>query len=364
MGRVSSFDRYAMGECLALALRGQGSVSPNPMVGAVLAKKGRIVARGWHRKFGGPHAEVTCLDSYRGDPAGTTLYVSLEPCSHFGKTPPCTDRIIRSGISQVVVAMKDPNPLVSGRGIRRLRAAGITVRSGLLAREAGKLNHAFVKNITTGLPYVCMKIAQSVDGCIGGEEAPRWLTSRESRTLVHEWRTMYDALLVGAGTVRQDDPLLNVRLAKGRDPDVVIIDGRATLDPARQVFAYKGGRRVFVAVEESYAADRSARLRQFEKAGAIVLVVKGARGVIPLEPLLRELSRQGIASVLVEGGAGVFTSFRDSGLVDEEQVFVAPIHLGRGVPVYGHPALTAQERRRTLSARRVGKDILYSIHYT
>jgi diaminohydroxyphosphoribosylaminopyrimidine deaminase / 5-amino-6-(5-phosphoribosylamino)uracil reductase len=363
MGTGERFDRLMMQECFALARLGTGRVSPNPMVGALLVKQGKIVARGWHRQFGGPHAEAACLDSYRGDPAGATLYVSLEPCSHFGKTPPCAELIVRSGIARVVAAMKDPNPLVAGRGLRRLRAAGISVTTGVLAREAEYLNRAFIKYVTTGLPYVCVKIAQSIDGYIGGPGAPAWLTSPQSRKLVHQWRGAYDAVLVGAGTVRTDDPQLNVRLAPGRDPDIVVLDGKASLDQRRRLFTRPGNRRVFIAVEDSFARKHPLRIRRFESAGSIVLRVKGKNGVIPLEPLIRELSRHGIASLLVEGGANVFTQFRDSGLVDEQQIFVAPVHLGGGVPAFTAPAPAAENRPHILSARRVGRDVLYSVHY-
>ena len=191
-----------MSECLLLAELGKGQVSPNPLVGAVLVRDGRVVARGYHQRCGGPHAEMNCLAHYTGDVRSATMYVSLEPCSHHGKTPPCADMLSGSGLRHVVVGMKDPNPLVSGRGIERLRNAGVEVTVGVLEREARELNRVFVTHIRAKRPYVHVKIAQSMDGFIASPNARRrWISSAASRALVHRWRAEYDAVLVGAGTV-------------------------------------------------------------------------------------------------------------------------------------------------------------------
>ena len=226
-----------MQECLRLAERGRGSVSPNPMVGAVLVRKGRVLGRGYHARFGGPHAEVNCLGSVRGSTADSTLYVNLEPCAYYGKTPPCVDAVIAAGVREVFTAMKDPNPRVAGRGIRKLRSAGITVHVGLLGDEAKRLNRAFIRHTTVRRPFVHLKIAQSLDGMIAGPRRDnRWITSSASRALVHRMRSEHDAVLVGAGTIRADNPLLTVRSARGRNPHVVILDGRLNVSPKARIF--------------------------------------------------------------------------------------------------------------------------------
>jgi diaminohydroxyphosphoribosylaminopyrimidine deaminase/5-amino-6-(5-phosphoribosylamino)uracil reductase len=363
MSKGGNRDERMMQECLALAERGAGSVSPNPMVGAVLVKGGGIVSQGWHQKFGGPHAEAVCLDAYKGDPAGGTLYVSLEPCSHVGKTPPCADMILRSGISRVVVAMQDPNPLVAGKGIRKLRSGGVRVEVGVCAREAARLNRFFIKAVTSGLPYVCVKIAQTVDGYIGGEGAPRWLTSPEARTMVHQWRSRYDAVLVGAGTVRTDDPDLTVRLVRGRNPDVVIMDGLATIPASSRILTSRRRRRVFVVVDDSNPRGAGDRVNSLEAAGAIMVPLPARHGRVPLESVLRALVERNIASVFVEGGAEIFTQFRESRLVDEERIFVAPFTLGGGIPASVRAASRIDDRKRTTIVRQVGRDTLYTVNY-
>src|SRR5258706_309746 len=208
----SATDELYMLECLALARRGAGSVSPNPMVGCVIVKKGIVIGRGYHRRFGGPHAEVNAIRSSAAPVRGSTLYVNLEPCNHQGKTPPCTELIIRSKIARVVVGTTDPNPLVSGGGIRRLRRAGVKVSVGLLEEECLRLNEFFFKYITTRLPFVTLKVAQTLDGKIAAPKSfPRWITGRQSRRHVHTLRSQYDAVMVGAGTVLADNPRLTVR---------------------------------------------------------------------------------------------------------------------------------------------------------
>ena len=233
--------------CLHLAEKGRGLVSPNPLVGAVLVRANRIVAQGYHRRFGGPHAEVECLRRYSGHPGSTTLYVNLEPCTYFGKTPPCTDLIIRSGIKTVVVGMKDPNPRVNGSGIRRLRTSGITVVPGILEGNARALNRAFITYVTKARPLVHVKIAQSLDGKIAQRlNSSTRVTGREAERLVHRMRSEHDAILVGAGTVRVDNPLLNVRLVKGIDPAAVVIDGRLSVGVERRLWRTARHRRVLL----------------------------------------------------------------------------------------------------------------------
>jgi diaminohydroxyphosphoribosylaminopyrimidine deaminase / 5-amino-6-(5-phosphoribosylamino)uracil reductase len=353
-----------MRACFALAERGHGRVSPNPLVGAVLVKGGRIVSRGWHRRFGAPHAEVECLRAYKGSLRGATLYVNLEPCAHYGKTPPCADMLLAAGLRSVVVAMKDPNPVVAGRGITKLRQGGASVRVGVCEEEARRLNKFFVKHITTGIPYVHLKIAQSMDGYIGGENAPRWITSPPSLRLVHEWRARYDAVLIGAGTVAADDPSITVRHTKGRHPHVIILDGRLSLKDSSELLRMIHQRYVFLCVEASCAARAHARVRELEDRGIIILRFPGKRGRFAPGDVLREVYRYGVGSILVEGGSSVFAQFREAELDDETSIFVAPFMLGGGVPAFAGDARPGIRRRSaTTIVRPVGRDILFQAVY-
>jgi diaminohydroxyphosphoribosylaminopyrimidine deaminase / 5-amino-6-(5-phosphoribosylamino)uracil reductase len=355
-----------MRECFGLALRGKGRVSPNPLVGAILVRGNRIIARGWHRRFGGPHAEVECLDRFHGNPAGSRLFVNLEPCAHYGKTPPCTERIIASGVRSVVIAMKDPNPLVSGRGIRALRKAGVRVSCGVLESEAKELNRVFLKHITRRVPYVHVKIAQSIDGFIGGKNAPRYLSSSTSLRLVHRWRAEHDAVLVGAGTVRADNPHLTVRHYRGHDPHVVVIDGRFSISEHANVLRRDRGRGVFVCISERAAARSRTKIGRLEARGILVLRFPAPGGVVRLRDVLLALYRFSIGSVLVEGGGSIFSQFLAQGLADELSIFVTPRLLGAGVSALGgegrsRPAL---ERSTGFRMRRAGKDILFTTQFT
>jgi diaminohydroxyphosphoribosylaminopyrimidine deaminase/5-amino-6-(5-phosphoribosylamino)uracil reductase len=350
-----------MAECLRLAALGEGRVSPNPLVGAVLVRNGRILSRGYHRRFGGPHAEVECLRKFRGDPRGTTLYVNLEPCAHQGKTPPCTDLILASGIHDVVVAMQDPNPLVRGRGIRTLRRAGVRVRTGVLGAEARDLNERFVIGMTRRRPYIHLKLALSRDGFIthaAGTE--RRITGRDARVLVHRWRASHDAVLVGAGTIRADDPALTVRHAAGRDPDVVILDGRLSVPPDARVFRSARDRRVYVVTWEGRKRTEKVR-RLLEKRGVEIIELPGRRGRIALPMVVRELYRHHIGSLLVEGGADVAEQLIARGLVDRLSVFVTPVVFGgglKGIAVKGPAPVLAGS---SVHAEQVGRDVLMTL---
>jgi len=360
--RATEADERFMRLCLRLAARGRGHVSPNPLVGAVLVRKGRVVARGWHRRFGGPHAEVDCLRKARGRLREATLYVNLEPCAHYGKTPPCTERIIAAGIGSVVIGMRDPNPLVAGRGIRMLKGAGIRVRAGVLEEEAKELNRFFTTHITRSTPYVHVKVAQSIDGFIGGERAPRYLSSPASLRLVHRWRAEYDAVLVGAGTVRTDNPRLTVRHHRGRDPHVVIIDGELRVPESANVLKRDQGRGVFLCVSEGAARRHAGKVQRLEGRGIAVLRFRSRGGLIPLNDVLHQLYRFSIGSILVEGGSNIFNQFVRGHLADELSVFVTPMLLGKGVPAFAlcDGAAPAFSTARELHGRTVGKDMLFS----
>jgi len=355
-------DEQFMRECFRLAEKGRGFVSPNPLVGAVLVKSGRIVARGYHHRFGGAHAEIDCLNRYRGDCSNATLYVNLEPCEHRGKTPPCTDRIIQAGVRRVVAAMKDPNPLVSGRGIGRLRRAGIRVNVGVLQDEARELNRHFVRHITARRPYVHVKIAQTFDGFIAGRNSqPRWISSIPSRRLVHRWRAEHDAVLVGAGTVLADNPRLDVRLVRGRSPAVVILDGRLNVPYGSRLLKRDVPIYLFAAAAAMRRKPlKAARLRAM---GIMIVPLRAERGGrVPLDEVLGELYSRNIGSVLVEGGSEVFAQFLYEGPVDQVSIFLAPCVLGSGIPAFGLEA--GRRRFRTafkadrMVAAKVGRDIL------
>lgn len=334
-----------MRECLRLAEFGRPAVSPNPLVGAVLVRNGKVIGRGYHARFGAPHAEVRCLRAARGPLSGSTLYVNLEPCSHHGKTPPCADLIIASGVREVFIAMRDPNPLVAGRGIRRLRSAGVQVHLGVLEKEAKRLNRAFLRYITSRRPFVHLKIAQSLDGMIAGPRgSPRWITSAASRVLVHQLRSDHDAVLVGAGTIHADDPQLNVRLARGRSPHVVVLDGRLRISPNARVFRTAHKRSVFVCTTREAAIRKRRTVESLRAHGVKILEFNMPSGTIRLRPLLRRLYHLNIGSLLVEGGRGVFTQFVRHGLVDEMSIFIAPILMGSGLTTFSEAARSSFSR--------------------
>jgi diaminohydroxyphosphoribosylaminopyrimidine deaminase/5-amino-6-(5-phosphoribosylamino)uracil reductase len=351
-----------MRECLRLAGLGRGSVSPNPLVGAVLVRHGKIIGRGHHARFGGPHAEVRCLRTAGARLSGSTLYVNLEPCSYYGKTPPCTDLIISAGVREVFAAMRDPNPLVAGAGIRKLRAAGITVHVGLLEEEARRLNRAFIRHITSRRPYVHLKIAQSLDGMIAGEGgSPRRITSIESRALVYRMRAEHDAILVGARTIRVDDPLLTVHSARGRSPHAVILDGHLSVSSNARVFRTTGKRLVIVCTTGRTAKRKRKAVEALKRRGVNVLEFDARSATLSLRPLLQRLYRLNIGSILVEGGRQVFTQFVRERCVDEVSIFIAPKFLEKGVTAF---AETARTRFSTLidptstTVRLIGGDIL------
>lgn len=328
-------DKRFMTEALDLAVKGGRAVSPNPLVGAVLVKGGKVVARGYHRFFGGAHAEVECLAAYRGDLRGTTLYVTLEPCSHYGKTPPCAQLLATTPIGRFVVAMTDPNPLVAGKGIRILRKAGKRVEVGVLGEEAEDLNRRFIRAVTHHRPYVHLKVAQTLDGRITKGTGNRDLiTGPEARRVVHAMRTDFDAVLVGARTVQLDDPRLTVRTMPGNDPHVVVLDGRLSMTPDAALIRAGKRRTVYVVTSTSALRTRRARAVALARAGVQVIGVDAKGGRIDLHKALGVIYDEGIGSVLVEGGAEVFGQCVAAGVVDEMSVFVAPALAPRGVAAF------------------------------
>ena len=353
-----------MREALQLARLGAGTASPNPMVGAVVVSGDRIVGRGYHVRPGSSHAEVLALEEAGTAARGATLYVTLEPCAHWGRTPPCTDAILRGGIHRVVVAMEDPDPQVRGRGLRRLTEAGIEVHVGVAADAARRLNEAYVKHRTTGLPFVTAKWAMSLDGRIATRTGDsRWISGPASRALAHELRAVSDAILVGIGTVLADDPQLTARdLPQGRpvprQPARVILDSHLRIPLGARVLARDGAP---VLVATTGRARPDAR-RALEQAGADVIVADGPGGRVDLLSVLAELGRRGVTGLLVEGGAAVHGACFDAGLVDKVVVFVAPVILGGPAPTpvggAGVERLVQAWRLTSVAVRQVEHDLV------
>jgi diaminohydroxyphosphoribosylaminopyrimidine deaminase/5-amino-6-(5-phosphoribosylamino)uracil reductase len=359
---ASPRDELYMSRALALAARGRRWVSPNPMVGAVLVRGGEIIGQGCHRRFGGPHAEVEALRDLKGPLRDATLYVNLEPCCHHGKTPPCTGRILDAGVGRVVVGVLDPNPLVRGKGVEELRSRGVEVMVGVLEERCRELNRVFFHWMEKGLPWVTLKWAQSLDGRIAARSGDsRWISSAGSRRMAHVLRAEHDAILVGAGTVRRDDPRLTVRHVRGRDPLRVVLASNLAVPQNARVLETRepGGRRCWVACTEP--VDSKLRLA-LEGRGARVLVCPGdGKGGVDLAHLLRELAREGVSSLLVEGGASTITSFIKAALVQRIVCFVAPILLGRGIEAVGELGLERVSQAIRLGAwrvRRLGPDLM------
>lgn len=318
-------DRRFMARALELAALGAGHTRPNPLVGAVLVKDGIIIGEGWHKRFGDAHAEVNAFADCKEDTSGATLYVTLEPCCHYGKTPPCTDLIISKDVERVVIAMTDPNPLVSGKGIRALRDAGIFVTTGVLEKEAQQLNEIFVKFITRKKPFVLYKEALSLDGktaCHTG--ASQWISSKESREETHALRGIYSAIMAGAGTIKTDDPLLTARTEGLSDPVRIIVDGRLSCSLEAKVFQNPG--RVIVLTTTKADSDK---IKDFEEAGVeIICADSDEPGKVDLEAAMTGLAVKGIDSILLEGGAETAAAAFEAGIIDKIRFYLAPLLIG------------------------------------
>jgi len=317
-------DETWMRQALAEAARGVGAVEPNPMVGAVVVHDGRLVAVGHHERYGGAHAEVAALGAVGDGAGGSTVFVTLEPCCHHGKTPPCTDALIRAGVARVVVASRDPFPRVDGGGIARLEAAGIKVEVGLLEVEARRLNAPYFKRLATGRPFVIAKWAMTLDGKISSRSGDSgWISGPRSRALVHEVRGRMDAIVIGIETAIADDPRLTARPAGPRIATRVVLDALARLPIEGNLARTAREASVLVAASDRAPSERVERLVAI--GCEVVRLPEASPGSVALGPLLDELGRRGMTNVLVEGGGRTLGSFFDAGQVDEVDVFVAPI---------------------------------------
>jgi len=339
---------------LGLARRGLGWTNPNPVVGAVLVKDNLIIGRGYHRRFGDNHAEVNALQNATADPAGATLYVTLEPCCHHGKTPPCVDAIISNQIERVIIGTLDPNPEVNGKGVKILNENGIETSVGVLEEECRELNETHFKYMTTGLPLVTLKFAQTLDGRIAtasGES--RWISSEKFQKLAHRLRSINDAVLVGINTVLADDPQLTVRLVKGRNPTRIILDSKLRTPLKSKIVRTCDAAPVIIVTTKGSDSQKAARLRRL---GIEVLEVpSGVSGDIDLKHLLQALGERKISSLLVEGGAKVITSFLSHKLADRVVVAIAPKILGKGIDAVGELDITQLRQSLKLNFQKISR---------
>jgi len=358
---MSSIEESLMCRALELAERGRGWVEPNPLVGAVVVRDGQIVGEGWHARFGQAHAEVNALEAAGGASRGATLYVTLEPCCHQGKTPPCTGAIIRAGVRRVVAAMADPYSQVAGRGVETLRLAGLDVAIGVCETAAREINVPYLKLLATGRPFVIAKWAMTLDGKIATRTGDsRWVSGEAARPRVHELRGRMDGIVAGIGTVLTDDPLLTARPPGPRTATRVLLDAGLRVPPTSQIVRTAKLAPVLVV----HAADANPPNREaLESAGCECLAIPLLDGRLSLAALLDELGRRRWTNLLVEGGAAVFGSFLDAGLIDEAWVFVAPKIAGGEAAKTPVAGLGAQRMADAIpvpnwSVEQIGDDVL------
>ena len=352
----SADDHRYMARALELAERGLYTTSPNPRVGCVIVRDGAVAGEGWHERAGMPHAEIAALAHAQARARGATAYVSLEPCVHQGRTGPCTEALIRSGVARVVAALQDPNPLMSGKGLEALKLAGIPAAAGLMETEARELNVGFISRMTRSRPWVRMKIAASLDGrtaLLNGKS--RWITGEAARRDGHHWRARACAVLTGGGTVREDDPQLNVReVSTTRQPLRIVVDSKLETPPGAKILE-GGGALVFAARE-----DRP-KIAALKAKGAEVVVLPNREGKVELGDLFRELARREVNEVHVEAGFRLNGSLVREGFVDEVLVYLAPALLGdKGHGMFALPELTDLSERRELrvsDVRMIGADV-------
>ncbi len=357
---ISEIDVHFMKRALQLARRGRGFVSPNPMVGAVVVKDQTIIAEGYHEKFGQAHAEVNALRKAGEAAHGATLYVTLEPCSHQGKTPPCVQAILDYGIAHVVVGVKDPNPKVNGKGIQMLKSKGIEVSTGVLEEACYQLNESYFYFITSGKPLVTLKMAQTLDGRIATSTGhSKWITSEDSRVISHRLRRRHDAVLVGIGTVLADDPQLSVRHVRGRSPRRIILDSQLRVPLDAHILSDNAPFSTIIVTTAAASREKIARIN--ERGAQVLVVPENERGWVSLEHLWKKLAEMGITSVLVEGGSTVHTECLKRKMAERMVLFIAPKILGSGIDAIGdlgirniNSALELDQVRM----RNLGEDIL------
>lgn len=356
-------DTKYMKRALELARKGIGYVNPNPLVGAVIVKNEKIIAEGYHEFYGGPHAEINAFNHAEEDVQGAVMYVTLEPCSHYGKTPPCAHAIVEKGIRKIVVAMEDPNPEVSGRGIKLLREHGIEVITGVLEEESRKLNEIFLKYITTQLPFCILKTAMTLDGKIATKAGDsKWITSEASRQYVHQLRHRAAGIMVGVNTITQDDPLLNTRLedGKGSDPIRIVVDTSAKIPLEANVLNLESRARTIIVATD---LAKKEKLKSLEDKGAEIIISPLTKSGVCLKHLMKELGKRKIDSVLLEGGSELNYSALEAGIVDKVNVFIAPKIIGgreakSSVGGLGIALMKDAVRLKNLSVQSFDEDIM------
>jgi diaminohydroxyphosphoribosylaminopyrimidine deaminase/5-amino-6-(5-phosphoribosylamino)uracil reductase len=358
-----TLDEQYMRQALSLARRGLGKVSPNPLVGAVIVRGGRVIALGYHRYFGGDHAEVDALKNAEEDVSGSTLYVNLEPCRHFGKTPPCVDAIIKARIARVVVGMLDPFPEMHGKSIEFLNQHGIETTVGVIEADCRALNEVYLKWVTSGLPYVTVKWAQTLDGNIATAQGrSRWISSPPSLKLAHRLRATHDAILVGVNTVIKDNPELTTRLVRGRNPVRVILDSKLRIPLESKVLSNQSAAKTLLAAATAAPEKNLAALKKMDI--EVLTVPPESSSRVDPKALLKTLARRQISSLLVEGGAEVITSFLRLGLADKIICIIAPRLMGKGTDAVGDLNITDVSQSLKLSFTKVyrsGEDIVVKL---
>jgi len=348
-----------MQECVQLALMGKGYTKTNPCVGAIVAKDNKIISRGWHMAYGEAHAEVNAIDSCPESVEGADIYVTLEPCSHFGKTPPCVEKIVASGIKRVFIGVVDPNPVNAGKGVEYLRQHGVEVFIGYMEELCASIIEDFSKFIYTGMPYFTVKLAQSVDGKIASRTGDsKWITSHSSRAYAHYLRAVSDAVLVGVSTVEQDDPELTVRLIKSdREPYKIVLDPNGRMSLERKLVQNSKDKLIYV------TSDRNKNIDKYEKCGIDVLSVPYTENGLDLQYLSKKLIERKILNVMIEGGGKTVGSFFDAGLIDKADFIIAPIVIGGDrVSVCGNgvESVSLAHKLTDVQTRMFEGDMLYS----
>jgi len=352
---------YFMDLAFKLALKGKGRTSPNPMVGALVVKNSRIIGQGYHEKAGLAHAEAIALDDAGLKAKGATLYVTLEPCTHFGRTPPCVDKIIKSGIKKVIVGMVDPNPLNNGRGIRILKAEKIKTEVGFLENKLRKLNRAFIKYITRKIPFVTVKVGESLDGKIATRTGDsKWITSDRSRAYAHRLRSDYDAVMVGVNTILRDNPKLDVWFSK-KQPVKIIVDSQLSIPQEANVFSRKSS---VIIVTLPVKSGQETENRKILVQKAKILEVKEKAGQINLKDMMKKLAQAEITNILVEGGGTLIGGLFDEGLVDKVLFFISPKIIGgkeaiSSVMGRGIARIDKAVKLKEVELRRIGEDFLF-----
>ncbi|KHD37643.1 riboflavin biosynthesis protein RibD [Clostridium acetobutylicum] len=362
---VFKLNEAFMKRALEIAEKGSGYVNPNPMVGAVIVKDNRIVGEGYHEKFGGNHAEVNALNMAAKDAEGSELYVTLEPCSHYGKTPPCALAVVKAGIKRVIIAMEDPNPLVSTKGIKILKENGIEVITGVMKKESEKLNEVFIKYITTKRPFITMKMASTLDGkicTVSGES--RWISGQTSRKYVHHLRSKYMSIMVGVGTAINDNPLLTTRIEGEslRSPIAIIVDSKLRVPKDLRIFNTLQERKIIIATTEYADKNKENKLITM---GVSIIKTPNKNGRVNLDYLLDELGKIGIDSVLLEGGSELNFSFIKEENIDKIMCFIAPMIVGGekakgAVGGEGIEKLKDSIKIYDMNSEKIGEDILVS----